>query len=108
MKYYTITHKMLREAHACKEEYATFRKTFPLGMRVTIGNLAKCRKLNLSIEWGARNLLSAPALAEYEKVCAPALAEYKKVRNTAWAEYEKVCDTALVKAFASMVPMQGK
>jgi hypothetical protein len=40
-------------------------------------------------------LLTAPALAEYEKVTAPALAEYEKVTAPAWAEYEKVTAPAL-------------
>ncbi len=43
----------------------------------------------------ANQLLTAPALAEYNKVTAPAWAEYNKVTAPAWAEYNKVTAPAL-------------
>ena len=50
--------------------------------------------------WGFKDgtparLLTAPALAEYQKVTAPAEAEYQKVRDAAEAEYQKVTAAAL-------------
>ena len=42
-------------------------------------------------------LLSQPALAEYEKIKQPALAEYRKIEQPALAEYEKIKQQALAK-----------
>jgi hypothetical protein len=40
------------------------------------------------------NKVTAPAYAEYNKVTAPAYAEYQKVTASAYAEYQKVTDSA--------------
>jgi hypothetical protein len=41
-----------------------------------------------------QELLTNPALAEYEKIRIPARAEYLKIKKTAWAEYLKIKKTA--------------
>ena len=39
---------------------------------------------------GVRQLLSQPALADYEKIEQAALADYEKIRQAALADYEKI------------------
>ena len=42
-----------------------------------------------------KQLLTSPALAEYNKIKDTAWAEYHKIEGPAWAEYNKIEDTAL-------------
>ena len=81
-----ITPAILEKAGACREQVNLFRKLAPDGLAPTLKNFRLCRKAGLDVLWAA-NLLSAPARAEYDKVCAPAR-----------AEYDKVCAPALIKA----------
>jgi hypothetical protein len=59
--------------------------------RALIAHVKRCGKIDDALV----NLLTASALAEYEKVEAPALAEYKKVTASALAKYNKVEAPAL-------------
>ena len=89
-----ITLKQLLEEGACESDVEFFRVRFGEEVEVT-------EELCLSVynkfdwHWASTTFLTAPALAEYDKVKAPALAEYDKVRATAWAEYDKVKAPAL-------------
>jgi len=88
-----ITAELLRTHGACEKQAATFERHWPNGVTPNVRTLAKARRLGLDVEW-CECLLSAPALAEYQKVTAPAWAEYQKVRDAALAEYQKVTAAA--------------
>src|SRR3972149_6957627 len=90
-----ITPELLRENNACTKQYDAFCAQWPRGAKVTLKNLQVAVELGLDLDWAAEKFLTAPALAEYEKVKAPALAEYEKVKAPAWAEYKKVKASAL-------------
>ena len=64
--------------------------------KALIAHVKRCGKIDDAL----LNLLTAPALAEYDKVTAPALAEYDKVKAAAWAEYDKVTAATWCKLFA--------
>ena len=84
-----ITTRMLKSKSACASQVALFEDLFPDGGEVTeAACVAVFDKFNW--DWAARNLLSAPAYAEYERVTAPAYAEYQRVRASTYAEYERV------------------
>jgi hypothetical protein len=81
-----ITSKLLKRKRACREQVALFEKLFPNGVEVTEAIcVAHADKFNF--HWAAENLLSAPALAEYERIEAPAWAEYMRSLAAAWDEY---------------------
>ena len=83
----------LKELEACSEQVELFEKLFGDSVEVTE---ELCLKHAGDFDWDfARQLLSGPARAEYDKVCGPALAEYNKVCGLALAEYDKVCGLAL-------------
>jgi len=88
-----ITAEMLVAHHACSSQVELFERVFPRGAPVSMRSFTKASKAGLSSEWTAQ-LLSAPAWAEYEKVCDTAWADREKVCDTARAKYQKVCDTA--------------
>jgi hypothetical protein len=92
-----ITAKMLRGKGASCSQVATFEKEWPKGGKTTLKNLQRAAELSLDLDWFASHFLSAPALAELEKVRASAWAELEKVRASAWAEYEKAGASALYK-----------
>jgi hypothetical protein len=90
----TITLAQLKSAGACSDQVAIFKVKF--GKSVVVTEAVALEVANsFDWNWAAAYLLSAPALAEYERVCAPALAEYERVRAPALAEYERVCAPAL-------------
>ena len=68
-----ITAKMLRGRGACKDQIDTFEQTWPDGAELTLDNLIRAAKLDLSIEWFAENFLSDPAGEAYMRTIAPAL-----------------------------------
>jgi cell division septum initiation protein DivIVA len=74
---------------ACPDQVRLFRKRFGKSVSVTVALCVKVAQ-DFDLGWAASNLLSAPALAEYERVRAQALAEYERVRAQALAEYERV------------------
>jgi len=88
------TIKLSQLGEACSQQRTLFKEKFGDEVKVSVA-LARRVAKDFKWDWAADHLLSAPALAEYKKVCAPALAEYKKVCALALADYEKVCALAL-------------
>jgi len=54
-------------------------------------------------EWAAKHLLTAPALADYERIAAPAWADYERIRDTALADYERIAAWAFCDAYNAPV-----
>ena len=76
--------KTLKELGACSEQVELFEKLFGDSVEVTE---ELCLKHAGDFNWNfARQLLSGPAWAEYDKVCGLARAEYDKVCGPAWAK----------------------
>ena len=67
---------------------------FPEDITCAIKN-GSFRGLGLPVE-----LLSQPALADYEKIRQPALADYEKIQQSALADYEKIRQSAFWDLFA--------
>ena len=59
--------------------------------------LGIAKELLTAPAWAKYEKVTDSALAEYEKVKAPAKAKYEKVEAPAWAEYNKVTDSAWAK-----------
>jgi len=95
--------QQLIDADACLEQVELFRSTFGDQVEVTV-ELALSVFDKFDWDFAARNFLSAPAWAEYEKVTAPAWAEYEKVTAPAWVEYNKVMAPAWVEYNKVMAP----
>ena len=87
-----ITKNMLKGA--CTDQLKTFIAEWPDGAKVTLKNCRRAAELKLDINWLASRVLTAPALAKYEKARASAWAEYEKARAPAWAEYDKATASA--------------
>ena len=51
--------------------------------------------------WAEYHKITDPALAEYNKIKEPALAEYSKIKDPALAEYSKIKDPAWIRLFSS-------
>jgi hypothetical protein len=79
-----LTAKQLIEKDACPEQVRKFRRMFGASVRVTEARAISVAD-KFDFQWAADVLLSAPALAEYERVTVPAWAEYERVRAAAWA-----------------------
>ena len=90
-----ITKQQLVEKSACSDQVAVFTREWPDGVEITLPILERAVALKLDLDWFASRCLTAPALAEYERVRASAWAEYERVRASAWAEYERVMASAL-------------
>ena len=88
-----ITIQMLHDKGACPDQVALFEELFGDVVEVTE---EACIAVAGSFDWAwaARNLLTAPARVEYERVTAPARVEYERVTAAAWAEYERVTAAA--------------
>ena len=110
-----VTVAWLRKHDACKEQVDTFKAEWPKGTLPTEKALLRAVELGLDIDWLAGHYLTAPALAEYERVTAqawaeyervtaPALAEYQRVRAPALAEYQRVTAPALAEYKRVRVP----
>lgn len=78
---------------ACKAQREIVCREWPDGIPVTEDSALRAVARRLDIDWAASELLTASALAEYERAMAPALAEYERV--AAPAEYERVAAPAL-------------
>jgi hypothetical protein len=89
-----LTLATLIDKRACNSHVELFRSRFGESVEVTA---ELCASVAAMFDWGwaASNLLSPPALAEYDRVTAPALAEYERVTAPALAEYERVKAPAL-------------
>ena len=88
-----ITITMLKEKFACQEQIELFDSLFGCEVEVT---RESCRAVasRFDWEWGAKNILSAPARAEYERICAPARAKYVRISDPARAEYVRISNQA--------------
>ena len=93
MKPYTLTIAQLRKARACASELKRLKIIFGSSVVIT-EKLCVDHADDCSWDWAARNLLSRPASAEYNRVTAPAWAEYNRVRTPAWAEYDRATAAA--------------
>ncbi len=96
-----ITMEILQAHNACKRQVKLFQAVFPDGAESTEQALQLALDAGLDIHWAAENLLSASALAEYEKTRASAWAEYNKTCAPALAEYQKTYTPAYQKTCAS-------
>ena len=84
-----ITLRILKAKGACKSQCKLFATLFPKGVEVTEALCIKHAD-DFNWDWGARHLLRASALAEYERATAPASAEYQRAKASAWDEYKRV------------------
>jgi len=91
-----ITKNMLKGA--CTDQLKAFITERPDGAKVTLKNCRRAAELKLDINWLASRVLTAPALAKYEKARASAWAEYGKVRAPTLAKYEKDRASAFYRA----------
>ena len=69
----TLTLTTLKKKGACSEQVALFRKMFGRSVEITEALCVEHASV-FSWGWAARNLLTAPALAEYLRATAPAWA----------------------------------
>ena len=92
------TIKLSQLGEACYQQRTLFKEKFGDEVKVSVA-LARRVAKDFDWDWAADHLLSAPALAEYNKVRDLAWAEYKKVCDPAWTEYKKVCAVAFAKAY---------
>ena len=88
-----ITLKQLDKRGACTEQRDLFEKLFGAAVDIT-KKLCIKHASDFDWTWAARNFLSAPARAEFDKARASAVAEYGKACASAWAEYDKACAPA--------------
>jgi hypothetical protein len=69
----TLTLATLKKKGACSEQVALFRKMFGRSVEITEALCVEHASV-FSWGWAARNLLTAPACAEYDRVTAAAWA----------------------------------
>jgi hypothetical protein len=85
----TISVAKLRKLGACSKQVDKFQSIFGNGpVKVTV-ELCVAHAQNFNWDWAAKNLLTAPAWAEYLRVTAPALTEFERAIVAAQAEYER-------------------
>ena len=97
-----LTLKTLKRKGACIDQLELFEATFGKSAEVTV-ELAVKHASQFNFGWAACNLLTAAALAEYEKARAAARAAYEKARAAAFAEYEKARAAAFAEAYINDV-----
>src|SRR5208282_2710189 len=85
--------QQLIDRKACQEQVDLFRAKFGESVDIT-EELCVSVATEFNFDWAAQELLTAPALAEYECVTAQALAEYERVTAQAQAEYKRVTTQA--------------
>ena len=89
-----VTKRMLQRKGACAYQVTIFAKEWPNGVTPTLEACQRAAIIGLSLDWFAKNMLSAPALAAYDAARAPALAAYQAARATAEAAYQATLATA--------------
>ena len=90
-----ITIRWLEDHGACSDQVALFGRIFGAdGGELTPENIVAAARAGLDLDWFAKEVLAAPALAEYERVTDQALAEYERVTTSALAEYQRVAAPA--------------
>ena len=83
-----VTASLLESLHACFGQVAAFRSAFPRGLTIK-GSSPPADKIDrivsagLDVDWFAERVLTASALAEYQRVRASAYAEYERARAPA-------------------------
>lgn len=65
-----ITAEMLESKGACVDQVSTFRAEWPDGAEVTETTCFRAVELGLDFDWASLNLLTCPALAEYNRLNA--------------------------------------
>src|SRR3990167_3287469 len=90
----TLTLLQLQGQGACSEYLEKFRTVYGDQVEITVV-LCVEQAAQWDWDWAAIHLLTAPALAEYQRVGATAVAAYQRVRASAWAEYERLTATAV-------------
>ena len=88
-----ITLTQLRRLKACGSQLETFEHLFgevcaPDSLEEAL-ELAQRHAAEFEWDWGAQNLLTAPARADYERAIAPAWADYERAIAPAWADYAR-------------------
>ena len=89
-----ITLRKLKAKRACQVQLDKFKELFGSKVEITLELCIK-HAHDFNFNWAADNLLSASALAEYQRVTASAWAEYQRVTASAYAEYQRVTAPAL-------------
>ena len=102
-----ITLRMLREREACDKQVELFRSLFGDAAQVT-EDAAVAVADRFNWDWAASNFLTAPALAEYDRVGAAARAEYVRVRAPALAEYDRVTEAAVAEYVRVTAPARAE
>ena len=98
-----LTLSKLRSLGACREQVDEFAARFGEFVDIT-PDLCESVANIFDWSWASRNLLRAPALAEYNRVFASARAEYDRVCDAARTEYDRALAPALAeynRVFAS-------
>jgi len=84
-----ITTKMLKDAGACADQTAIFKKAWPKGCVVTLAACRRAVRLGLDLGWAAKHLLPAPAWKAYDEATAPAWKAYDEATAPAWKAYDE-------------------
>ena len=86
-----ITKQQLVAAHVCPNQVKIFDKEWPDGAEITLENYLLAVKLDLNVDWFAKNIFSAPAQKAYDEAMAIA----QKAYDIAMAQAQKVYDIAI-------------
>ena len=86
----TLALSRLEHAGACKEQMDLVRREWPNGIPLSAEIIDRVIELRLDVDWAAKRLLPAQALADYGRVKAQAEADVKPVEAQAWAEFSRV------------------
>src|SRR3990167_9070023 len=84
-----LTLLQLQGQGACSEYLEKFRAAYGDQVEITVV-LCIQQAAQWDWDWAAIHLLTAPAVAEYQRVTAPSVAEYQRVTVPAVAEYQRV------------------
>ena len=99
-----ITKSVLRAKRACAIQVAIFAKEWPYGVTPSLEACHRAAVIGLSLDWFAKNMLSAPALAAYQAACATAGATYDAACTPARAAYDAACAPAQATYNAACAP----
>jgi hypothetical protein len=83
----------LKAKGACADQLRLFEEMFGQSVDVT-RDLCVSVADKFNFTWAARELLTAPALADYERATATAWPDYERATATAWADYGRATATA--------------
>lgn len=94
----TLTLTTLKKKGACKEQVVLFRELFGKSVEITEA-LCVEHAAAFSWRWAANNLLTAAAMAEYDRMKAAAEVKYLRVAAAAEVEYKRVTAAAWARAY---------